>query len=172
MITTKYHKISPNTIAKIEIRRRLLNNLWLLIFPAASFVLGATYNNAFLYVGLMLLFLLYPFLMILSYLNTLLLPSYVTGIKLRYVTFDDNEIIIQCVKYDEENQIFSKTGNPSVSAYSDFQSFSVSKVSPTAFPKALASLSFPFGIIPGVKGNVKFPILTGCKGRNSIFTAI
>ena len=65
--------------------------------------------------------------MILSYLNTLLLPSYVTGIKLRYVTFDDNEIIIQCVKYDEENQIFSKTGNPSVSAYSDFQSFSVSK---------------------------------------------
>ena len=127
MITTKYHKISPKTIAKIEIRRRLLNNLWLLIFPAASFVLGATYNNAFLYVGLMLLFLLYPFLMILSYLNTLLLPSYVTGIKLRYVTFDDNEIIIQCVKYDEENQIFSKTGNPSVSAYSDFQSFSVSK---------------------------------------------
>ncbi len=127
MITTKYHKISPNTIAKIEIRKRLLNNLWLLIFPAASFVLGATYNNAFLYVGLMLLFLLYPFLMILSYLNTLLLPSYVTGIKLRYVTFDDNEIILQCLKYDEENQIFSKTGNPSVSAYSDFQSFSVSK---------------------------------------------
>lgn len=127
MITTKYHKFSPNTIAKIEIRKRLLNNLWLLIFPAASFVLGATYNNAFLYVGLMLLFLLYPFLMILSYLNTLLLPSYVTGIKLRYVTFDDNEIILQCVKYDEENQIFSKTGNPSVSAYSDFQSFSVSK---------------------------------------------
>lgn len=127
MITTKYHKISPNTIAKIEIRRRLLNNLWLLIFPAASFVLGATYNNAFLYVGLMLLFLLYPFLMILSYLNTLLLPSYVTGIKLRYVTFDDNEIIIQCVKYDEENQSYLNTGNPSVSAYSDFQSFSVSK---------------------------------------------
>ena len=81
MVQTKCHKTSPSFIAKIEMRNRLINSLWLFIFPVAAFTLGFYYNNAFLYIGLMLLFLLYPFLLTVSYFNTLLLPGYASGLK-------------------------------------------------------------------------------------------
>lgn len=46
---------------------------------------------------------------------------------MRCISFDNDRIIIQCVKYNEEEQSYQSTGSPIASYYSDMQSFSINK---------------------------------------------
>lgn len=126
MVHTKCHKTSSSFIVKIEMRNRVIESLWVLIFPIAAFALGFYYNNAFYYIGLMLILLLYPFLLTITYLNTLLLPGYTSSLKPRSVKFDDNSLEITYVKIDE-NGIETPTGKPVVFKYVEISSFEVIK---------------------------------------------
>ncbi|MGM9847084.1 MAG: hypothetical protein ACI31F_03935 [Muribaculaceae bacterium] len=125
MVQTKCHKTSPSFIAKIEMRNRLINSLWLFIFPVASFALGFYYNNAFLYIGLMLLFLLYPFLLTVSYFNTLLLPGYASGLKPRIINFYDDSLEILYVKFDDGKE--TQLSNSKALNYNEISSLEIIK---------------------------------------------
>ncbi len=122
MITTKCHKISSTKIAKMEFKRRFMDSVWLLTFPLISFAVGLFYNNAFLYIGLMLLFLIYPIVLTMSYFNTLLLPSYARGTKLRIINFGDKALSVQYMDYDENGKV-QKNGQPIDIDYSELQSY-------------------------------------------------
>ena len=122
MITTKAYKSSASFIARLEIRRRLLGGLWMLIFPAMAFILGATVNNAFIYVGLILIFLIYPFILTIAYFNTLLLPGYASAIKTRRVEFAEDCISVQHMKFDDDGNE-EIDGKPITVPYSDFSEF-------------------------------------------------
>lgn len=126
MVQTKCHKTSPSFIAKIEMRNRLINSLWMFIFPVAAFTLGFYYNNAFLYIGLMLLFLLYPFLLTMSYFNTLLLPGYASGLKPRIINFYDDSLEIIYIKIDEEGNE-TQISNTNVFNYNEISSLEIIK---------------------------------------------
>lgn len=126
MVQTKCHKTSPSFIAKIEMRNRLINSLWMFIFPVAAFTLGFYYNNAFLYIGLMLLFLLYPFLLTVSYFNTLLLPGYASGLKPRIINFYDDSFEIIYIKIDEEGNE-TQISNTNVFNYNEISSLEIIK---------------------------------------------
>ena len=126
MVKTKCHKTSPSFIAKIEMRNRLINSLWMFIFPVAAFTLGFYYNNAFLYIGLMLLFLLYPFLLTMSYFNTLLLPGYASGLKPRIINFYDDSLEIIYIKIDEEGNE-TQISNTYVFNYNEISSLEIIK---------------------------------------------
>ena len=126
MVQTKCHKTSPSFIAKIEMRNRLINSLWMFIFPVAAFTLGFYYNNAFLYIGLMLLFLLYPFLLTVSYFNTLLLPGYASGLKPRIINFYDDSLEIIYIKIDEEGNE-TQISNTNVFNYNEISSLEIIK---------------------------------------------
>ena len=107
-------------------RNRLINSLWMFIFPVAAFTLGFYYNNAFLYIGLMLLFLLYPFLLTVSYFNTLLLPGYASGLKPRIINFYDDSLEIIYIKIDEEGNE-TQISNSNVFNYNEISSFEIIK---------------------------------------------
>ncbi len=126
MVQTKCHKTNPSFIAKIEMRNRLINSLWMFIFPVAAFTLGFYYNNAFLYIGLMLLFLLYPFLLTVSYFNTLLLPGYASGLKPRIINFYDDSLEIIYIKIDEEGNE-TQISNTNVFNYNEISSLEIIK---------------------------------------------
>ena len=126
MVKTKCHKTSPSFIAKIEMRNRLINSLWMFIFPVAAFTLGFYYNNAFLYIGLMLLFLLYPFLLTVSYFNTLLLPGYASGLKPRIINFYDDSLEIIYIKIDEEGNE-TQISNTYIFDYNEISSLEIIK---------------------------------------------
>lgn len=126
MVQTKCHKTSPSFIAKIEMRNRLINSLWMFIFPVAAFTLGFYYNNAFLYIGLMLFFLLYPFLLTVSYFNTLLLPGYASGLKPRIINFYDDSLEIIYIKIDEEGNE-TQISNTNVFNYNEISSLEIIK---------------------------------------------
>lgn len=126
MVQTKCHKTSPSFIAKIEMRNRLINSLWLFIFPVAAFALGFYYNNAFLYIGLMLIFLLYPFLLSVSYFNTLLLPGYASGLKPRIINFYDDSLEVIYIKIDEEGNE-TQISNSNVFNYNEISSLEIIK---------------------------------------------
>ena len=126
MVQTKCHKTSPSFIAKIEMRNRLINSLWLFIFPVAAFTLGFYYNNAFLYIGLMLFFLLYPFLLTVSYFNTLLLPGYASGLKQRIINFYDDSLEVIYIKIDEDGNE-TQISNTNVFNYNEISSLEIIK---------------------------------------------
>lgn len=126
MVQTKCHKTSTSFIAKIEMRNRLINSLWMFIFPVAAFTLGFYYNNAFLYIGLMLLFLLYPFLLTMSYFKTLLLPGYASGLKPRIINFYDDSLEIIYIKIDEEGNE-TQISNTNVFNYNEISSLEIIK---------------------------------------------
>ena len=126
MVQTKCHKTSPSFIAKIEMRNRLINSLWMFIFPVAAFTLGFYYNNAFLYIGLMLFFLLYPFLLTVSYFNTLLLPGYASGLKPRIINFYDDSLEIIYIKIDEDGNE-TQISNTNVFNYNEISSLEIIK---------------------------------------------
>ncbi|MGM9844589.1 MAG: hypothetical protein ACI30S_10245 [Muribaculaceae bacterium] len=122
MITTKAYKSSASFIARLEIRRRLLGSLWLLIFPAMAFILGATVNNAFIYVGLILIFLIYPFILTIAYFNSLLLPGYASAVRTKRVVFEEDCLSIQHLKLDDDGNE-ENNGTPITIPYSDFSEF-------------------------------------------------
>ena len=125
MITTKAYKSSASFIARLEIRRRLLGSLWLLIFPSMAFILGATVNNAFIYVGLILIFLIYPFILTIAYFNSLLLPGYASAVRTKRVVFEEDGFSIQHLKLDDDGNE-ENDGTPITIPYSDFSEFDFS----------------------------------------------
>lgn len=98
----------------------------MLVFPLAAFAVGVTYNNAFLYLGFMLLLIVFPLLLTIAYFNILLLPNYCAGIKTRTVAFGESNMIIQFYRPDSDGE-FVKDKIPVVIPYSSVSDFDFAK---------------------------------------------
>ena len=100
MTHTDYYKVASGkylgAIAKCELGRRW----WFFLFPLALFIVGF-YDWRWAVVGLMLLFLVYPFGLTIALLNNALRPEVIGRASSNFAKFDEENITIFKKKAEE-----------------------------------------------------------------------
>lgn len=102
--TTAIFTISPGTYVRTVLSIWASQWWWAILIPPAAFAtLGAAFNPAFCYIALMLLFLIYPGVLVIIYFNYALTPEARAEIIPHRLTFRHESISIEYFKSKTDN---------------------------------------------------------------------